>query len=466
MIIVINNYSQTFNNINAGLPQVSFSSSSFGDTDNDGDLDLYISGLDVNSAVVGGLYIFDNGHDTYSFNSTSGLPAIYLGNIAWGDLDNDSDLDIVIIGQDSSYTDISAAYINNGDGTFTNLGITLTPIEQGSVSLVDFNNDGNIDISITGIGSSDRVTEFYRNDGNATFTKLNITNIPGMNSGRIRWADYNNDDYPDFILTGFNDGGEGTNTFYTKIFNNNGDETFSESTINLHQGWLGDVEWGDYNSDGYIDLVISGTGGSGTDRFTLLYKNNGDGTFSELDPGFPGVSHSSLEWGDFDKDGDLDLFITGVTSTPGDGNNVSTIFTNIGDDMFTDENISTFNTSYYGDADSGDIDGDGKLDIVITGYDDIYVQKSDVYKNTTVLLVSEINNAKFNIYPNPTINKQVNISINDETTIDIYSISGEKVDTRIMNNTSKLDFSNLDKGIYILKLSSNDKTISKKLIIK
>ena len=467
------NYSQTFNEMEVTLPQLSFSLSAFGDYDNDGDLDVFLSGMDVSSNIVGGLYIYNDG--AYTLSTTATLPAVYMGAATWGDIDNDNDLDIVIIGQNASYIDISTVFLNNNDGTFTALDVGLTPIEQGDVALSDYNNDNYLDISITGIGTPDRVTKLYKNNGDNTFTESSII-LPGMNNGEIDWADYNNDNFQDFILTGFDDNPGGTDSFYTKIFTNNGDETFTDSAIPLHQGWLGDVEWGDYNADGNIDLVISGTGGDGTERFTLLYKNNGDGSFTELDLGFAGVSHSTLEWGDFDNDGDLDLFLVGVTTTPGEENDIATIYNNESSDTFTDSGITTFNASYYGDADTGDIDGDGKIDIIITGYDEIYIQKSAVYSNDTYLNTDDFNLRLFYLYPNPTTDKKISIiydveQVNSEhNEIIIFTLNGQQVYKETLKNKSgfhnqQIDLSNLKKGMYLVQFKAGDKMAIKKLIL-
>ncbi len=457
---------QTFEDINASLPGLTFSVSAFGDIDGDGDLDLYLSGMDGSSAIVGGIYIFDTG--TYTLSATANVTPVYMGSADWGDIDGDNDMDIVVLGADPSYADITEVFQNNGDGTFTDLNAGLPSAEQGEVRFADIDGDNDLDITLTGIGAADRITKFFINDGAGNFSEASSINLPGMNQGRIKWADYDNDTDLDFVLSGYDDGTSGSNTFYSEIYTNNGDGTFSVSGISLHQGWLGDTEWGDYNDDGNIDLIISGAGGDGTERFTLLYKNNGDGTFTELDPGFPGVSHSSIEWADFDGDGDLDVFIVGETTTPGDGNSISKIFNNDGNDTFSDSGLDVFNFSYYGDADSGDFDSDGKPDLVITGYSDAGygAQSSAVYKNTTAVSISEINN-DLQIFPIPAENT---ITIKSEKAVKnifVNNISGKTVYTQNPNKTNfQINLSYLPSGIYFVRIVEGAIETVHKIVIK
>src|SRR5205823_9498221 len=72
----------------------------------------------------------------------------------------------------------------------------------------------------------------------------------------------------------------------------------------------GAMAWGDYDNDGYLDVVVTGDSGSAV---TVLYHNNGDGTFSSMNLDFAGYRSSSVEWGDFDNDGYLDLLVTGIS---------------------------------------------------------------------------------------------------------------------------------------------------------
>ncbi len=466
LLIGFYGFSQTsFNEISTGLPALNFSTSSLVDIDNDGDLDVYLAGLDDNSNVIGGLYTYD--HGIYTLSNTANIPAIYLGGSDWADIDNDGDMDIMIFGTDSSFAfDIAEIYQNNGDGTFTNLNTGISPIEQGSTEFADINNDGFMDISISGIGGSVNITKIYLNDGDNTFTELTGHGIPGLNWGKITWGDYNNDNYPDVFISGFDDNSGGTQTYYTKLFINNNGSSFTDSGLSFHAGWLGDIEWADYNNDGNLDIIVSGVGGTGDERFTLLYKNNGNGTFTELDPGFSPVSHSSLEWADFDGDNDLDLFLTGVNTTPGDGNNVAAVYRNDGNDVFTVNATQIFNASYYGDADTGDINNDGKPDIISTGYDEIYVVKTTVYLNDTVAGLSNNVLEDIFVYPNPAQNiLHIDNQNNTSAFVELFSIEGKLIlQSKLQNNT--LDISDVASGVYTLKITTNSKSVSKKIVIQ
>ncbi|MCK9450516.1 MAG: T9SS type A sorting domain-containing protein [Bacteroidales bacterium] len=457
---------QDFVDINAPLPNLLFSVAAFGDIDNDGDLDLYLSGVDMDFNLKGGLYLYENGN--YMYSTTANLPLTYLGSVAWGDVDGDNLLDIILMGVNEEYEDFTEIYRNNGDGTFTSLNAGIIPAEQGEVQLIDIDGDGDLDVAITGIGVNDRITKLYENDGTGNFTEMTNVVLPGMNLGRIKWADYNNDGHLDFVLTGFNDSDGGTQDFYTKIHTNNGDGTFSVADIPLTRCWLGDAEWGDYNNDGFPDLVISGAGGDGAERFTILYKNNGDGTFTDLDLGFPGVSHSSIEWADFNGDGQLDLFIVGETDTPGEGSSISKIYFNSGNDSFVDSGLDMFNISYYGDADVGDFDGDGKIDLVITGYSQPYYSdaSSTVYKNAIPTSVSELKKG-FTISPIPAKDF---LTIKSSATIDrmtIHNMSGQVVLSQQLDDFSHIiNTEKLPAGLYLITIYTPTEVVTEKIIIE
>ncbi len=467
LLINLSLFAQNFIDSNIALPNLVFSTSSLVDVDGDGDLDMYLSGMDENGTVVGGLYLNDG--TSFTLSTTSNLPPVVFGSSDWGDIDNDGDMDVILIGEDTSYTTFTEVFTNDGNGNFTSLNLNLPVVEQGSVAFVDYNNDDFLDISYSGIGTVDRLTKFFTNNANNTFTELTGVAVPGLNYGEIKWADYDNDGDEDFIIAGFDDNTGGTDTYYTELFINNGNSTFSVSSEVFHKGWLGEIKWVDYNNDGKMDVMLTGVGGTGDVRFSKMYKNNGDGTFTDTYLGFPLVSHSSFEWQDFDLDGDLDLFITGVTTTPGDGNNVSTVFRNDGNDTFVNLGLdTTLTASYYGDSASGDINGDGKPDIVITGYTGIYVYSSKVFYNTLTAGVSDANqNFNLSFYPNPNNSGFFKVeSMNEQIKeLNIFTVSGKKLNEFKYSN-SILDVSSFSKGVYFIQVKTNNNVFSKKIVLK
>ncbi len=117
------------------------------------------------------------------------------------------------------------------------------------------------------------------------------------------------------------------------------------------------------------------------ERYCILYKNNGDETFTELNVGFPGVSHGSLEWADFDGDTDLDLFICGTETTPGEGNYISSIYLNNGDDTFTESATAQLPGVHWGDSKVADYNNDGNPDILLSGIDINETPYTAIFKN-------------------------------------------------------------------------------------
>ena len=101
------------------------------------------------------------------------LTGVLGGQISWGDYDNDGDLDLAIAGRDTVSTDVSKIYRNDGGGVFTDIEAALTGV-SGSVSWGDYDNDGDLDLALAGSyndGSAHYVSSIYRNDGGGKLKK-------------------------------------------------------------------------------------------------------------------------------------------------------------------------------------------------------------------------------------------------------------------------------------------------------
>jgi hypothetical protein len=263
---------------------------------------------------------------TFSDVGSLGLPAAQFGSAAWGDYNADGKLDVLITGADSSSTPIAKLYRNDGGGTFTEVSAGLTGVQYSSAAWGDYNNDGWLDILLTGANSSGTaVAKLYRNNSGGSFSEISA-GLTGVSGGAAAWGDYDNDGRLDILLSGSNT----SSTPITTLYRNNGDGTFSSvSSASLTGATHSSVAWGDYNNDGRLDILLTGTNSSGT-VITKLYRNNGSGSFSEVSAGLTGVSGGAAAWGDYDADGYLDLVVTGNSSS----GIISKIYHNKGDGTF------------------------------------------------------------------------------------------------------------------------------------
>ena len=242
----------------------------------------------------------------------AGLPGVFGSSVAWGDYNNDGYLDILLTGRTTGGSDISKIYRNNGNGALTDSGLSLPGIEAGSVAWGDYDNDGYLDVLLTGTTngnfSSAGISRVYRNNGNGTFTDLNA-GLPGLVLCAVAWGDYNNDGYPDILLTGYTGSG-----YISKVYRNNGNGTFTDLNAGLPGVYQGSVAWGDYDNDGYLDFLLTGTtSGDQSGAISKTYRNNRNGTFTEVTTtSLSGAFYGSVAWGDYDNDGRLDLLLTGM----------------------------------------------------------------------------------------------------------------------------------------------------------
>jgi T5SS/PEP-CTERM-associated repeat protein len=316
----------------------------WGDYNNDGYLDF----------VLNGLLYRNNGNNTFTdMSASAGLTLITNGTgaAAWGDFDGDGYLDLALSGNTGSGY-ITKIYRNNGNGTFTDINAGLPGLYYSSVAWGDYDNDGRPDLLLAGAGSGGNITRIYRNNGDNTFSDSGIS-LPGITQGDAAWGDYNNDGRLDVVVHG-NTVSSGKITW---IYRNNGDNTFTDISAGLTGDSWGSVAWMDYNNDGKLDLLISGTSGSTNN---LLYRNNGGGSFTEMAGTSLGMSQrSSAAWGDFNNDGTPDILISGSPSR-------SYFYRNNGNDTFTDI-VAGLPNALWGGVAMADYDNDGRLDFLFSG---------------------------------------------------------------------------------------------------
>jgi len=301
---------------------------------------------------------------------TETFPDLINGDIDWGDFNQDGLMDFVMCGSDGS-TLYSTVYKNNGDSTFTDITAGLTPIQQGITRWVDFNNDGYLDILISG-NSGSFITELYSNNGDETFSMV-YNSFTGLYVCDAVWADFNNDGWQDLVIAG--DDGSAKSLYYI----NNGDTTFTLQSDPFTDVQNADIEVLDYNKDGYKDVIITGSiGGVSSNPGTFLYSNNGDGTFTYMSGiSFTGVTYGDVKCADFNADGFTDVFIIG--SNP--GGRMAELYKNNGDSTFTKETTTTFEGIIHGYIALADWDNDGDIDIHYNGSTTSLGLRSYFYSN-------------------------------------------------------------------------------------
>ncbi len=289
--------------------------------------------------------------------TTNAMPGYGYASLAWGDYDNDGLQDFVLIGAGGPLT--TSIYRNTG-GAFTNIGVNLLEVYLGAVAWGDYDRDGDLDLTVSGItGAGTNSTVLYRNDGGGSFNAV-ATALPRLRFTGMAWGDYDNDGAPDLLIAG-----ESNNVPVTKLFrNNNG--VLADSGIVFPPVKMAAVAWGDFDNDGDLDLCLSGINSSGYGAQGRIYRNAGNGSFVDITSPIDGLARNGggsgegiAEWGDYDGDGDLDLLLHG-------GNSINFgytwIYRNDGPAGFVKASVGMDYESRQG-AGWADYDNDGDLDI-------------------------------------------------------------------------------------------------------
>jgi len=320
----------------------------FLDYDNDGWLDLYLvnghslpanvssTAIALGNQLESNALYHSNGDGTF-INRTkhAGIGDTGYGiGCCTGDFNNDGWIDLYV----TNFKE-NVLYQNNGDGTFSDMtqeaGVDC-PSWSASCAFIDYDRDGNLDLYVVNYldfrladhkicGNALRpdcgpsaypcaADTLYQNNGNGTFTdvteQVGVFNPNGKGLG-IACGDYDNDGNTDIYIAN-----DDTRNF---LYRNNGDGTFTDLAFFAGVGFSEDGEvqggmgtsFGDYDNDGLLDLIVTNY----QDQINTLYHNDGNGLFSDVSH-TTGTGPDSLPmvgWGagflDYDNDGWLDLFV-------------------------------------------------------------------------------------------------------------------------------------------------------------
>jgi uncharacterized repeat protein (TIGR01451 family) len=334
-------------------------SSSWGDYNNDGYDDLFLTTYDKTKPNI--LYK-NNGDKTFTKITTGAIVTDIANSVAatWGDYDNDGYLDLFVANNTGSKNFL---YHNNGNSTFSRI-MSGPIVEDGtychSASWADYDNDGYLDLFVAEYFPT-KNNHLFHNSGDGTFTRVEnspVVTDAGHSIGAA-WGDYNNDGLVDLFVPN-------TNNEPNWLYENIGNGQFvkvNEDVVSLESNSVG-CSWGDYNNDGYLDLFIANSGNSSN----FLYTNNGDGSFSSITTGNvvtdKGNSHGST-WIDIDNDGDLDLYVTN------DQDQDNLLYRNEGDGSFSkiENDLTKLGGESFGTSIS-DYDKDGDYDLFVANHGD------------------------------------------------------------------------------------------------
>jgi len=314
-------------------------SMAWGDCDNDGDLDLYLTTRRENR-----LYR-NNGNGRFTeVAASAGVDYSGGSQALWADYDNDGDLDLLILDEG-----LNLLYRNQGDGTFVDVAesaqIQFGPDRTLSGAWADYDRDGDLDFNTTS------PLRLYRNNGQGAFAEV------GQQAGLDRsggtgtaWADYDGDGDPDLYVADY--------TSANGLYRNQGNGTFAKAGLNPAESAIA-ASWGDFDNDGDFDLHLVNHLGVFANR---LYRNDG-ADFAEVGDA-SGVADigigASAAWGDADSDGDLDLYLVRELSP-------NLYYQNNGNGAFTETGVAQgVDDSGQGEGAAwGDYDNDGDLDLYL-----------------------------------------------------------------------------------------------------
>ncbi|MEG5042660.1 MULTISPECIES: FG-GAP-like repeat-containing protein [unclassified Microcoleus] len=343
-------------------------SATWGDSDNDGDLDILLTGVidtpppdnstpaapsipSLPYTPITRLYRNQRTDSTlpnyptfidpikFTLDTRVKLPGIFNGSAAWGDYNNDGRKDLVLTG-DTSSGYIAKVFRNEpigfNNGSIFNYALTFEeetgaslPGVIGNAAWGDYDNDGQLDILLTGdtaLKSDPKpnyIAKLYRNTPDG-FTEKQLPQNPNPQEPIIygAWGDSSSDAKLDILLTGGSSRPNEWNYGRTRLLGNNsyGDTTSFQEAYSFGYGGS-PAAWGDYDNNGKLDILVTELDGNSGSSVAKVYEKNDSGTNFELlkDAGLPDNVASPSSWGDYDKDGRLDIALTTRDNSPSSG---------------------------------------------------------------------------------------------------------------------------------------------------
>ncbi|WHT39899.1 VCBS repeat-containing protein [Myroides sp. mNGS23_01] len=305
---------------------------------------------------------------------------IMYSAIGTGDLDGDGKMDFAITGfrKEEGFPNekVFEIYYNNGDNTFTKKNIaTIIPAQYGSIKIADLNGDGLADLLVNGQTDAGYSSKVYFQQADGEFIDANIE-LLGTYFSATEIFDANGDGLPDILITGFS-------TSYvpaTQLYLNEGNGNFRAHDSGLEAVYFSSISVADFEGDGDLDVLLGGMNSSMTHSL-VLYLNDGQGNFTAAPYAFEGMIMGASALVDYNKDGFLDVFSFGSTSSSDIKTN---IYTNQQNQSFVldEENSNAIRGLSTSRAQWFDFDQDGDLDLFVIGYTSDQTAMTMLYENT------------------------------------------------------------------------------------
>lgn len=450
------------------------------DYNNDGLLDIFLTNgaeipsLKKSDPSFSNRLFRNNGDGTFTdVTEQAGLAGVgYSMGAAAGDFDNDGFVDLYVTGFNHNQL-----FHNNGNGTFTDVTekarVSGTILEHGkpwsvAAGWIDYNNDGLLDLFVVNYldysivtahsCQTDNIVDYcspneyggtpnilYRNNGDGTFTDVSqqshISRYVGKGMG-VAFADYDDDGFTDIFVS--------NDTFPNFLLHNNGDGTFTDVALLAGVAYnengktvagMG-TDFRDFDNDGRPDIFHAAMFG---DTFPL-YRNVGSGQFEDVTDksSIASMTIRLTAWGtgifDFDNDGNKDIFVAGsaILDNSMEVNHKpyplpNGLFRNLGNMKFEDVSAGAgesflFPAAHRGAA-FGDLNNDGRIDVVVTalnGEPQLLMNRSPNHRHWIILKLVGVSDNRDGLGTKVKITTASGVQYNEATTAVGYNSSSDK----------------------------------------